>query len=166
MIDIQLTPTGRPPRYLDSAALASGWRGLECVLADLLDRWCPRRNLALEFGVEHGFSTVALSNYFTRVIGVDHFLGDEHAGLTPPDVDRYRDTRLRLAPFPNIELFRMSAQDFMARCDSGTRFDLVHVDAKHDGQTTYDLTTWGARRRSPPWFAPRSSAPRTTSCGR
>jgi hypothetical protein len=60
-----------PPKLID---VPSAWKGLESILLDLIERFRIPRNTALEFGVDYGYSTVALSNYFSRVIAVDHLL--------------------------------------------------------------------------------------------
>jgi hypothetical protein len=148
VIDIQVAPLVTPPPHLLPAATPSGWQGLELILGPLLERYRVPRRTALEFGVEHGYSTVILSNYFLTVLGVDHFAGDEHAGLTPPGVDRYRDTAAALRAYPNIRLLPSSWQDFIHEAASRIRFDLIHVDAKHDFYTTYVLGTWAVQHSS------------------
>ena len=144
MIDISVAPISTPPRCLPDT-IPSGWRGLEHVLYPLLERFRVGRRAALEFGVEYGFSTVALSNYFDTVIGVDHFRGDAHAGETPEGTDRYHETLNRLAAYPNIRLMPFSWQEFCADAPPRARYDLVHVDALHDFYTTYVLSTWAAQ---------------------
>jgi hypothetical protein len=59
------------PKHLISAP--SAWIGIESILEDLLDTFKVGGNNALEFGVEYGYSTVALSNYFQKVIGGRYF---------------------------------------------------------------------------------------------
>lgn len=131
-----------PMRVLPEEGFVTGWRGLERILGDIVGRFCRGRHTALEFGVEYGYSTVALSNYFAHVIGVDHFKGDAHAGLTPEGVDRYQDTKQRLAQYKNIVLIQSDAEEYcrLHACN----YDLVHVDALHDFETTYKLGSWAA----------------------
>ena len=128
-----------PERVL--ADVPSGWKGLETILGSIVEEFCPKTETAVEFGVEFGFSTVALSNYFKWVIGVDHFMGDEHAGFTPEGVNRYVETKERLSRYPNIQLVPESWQAFTAK-HNAAKYDLVHVDAKHDFYTTYLLSRW------------------------
>ena len=131
-----------PERVLTD--VPSGWRGLETILGDIVERFCEKTETAVEFGVEYGFSTVALSNYFKWVIGVDHFMGDEHAGFTPEGVDRYVETKERLSRYPNIQLAPESWEVFTVKHNSA-KYDLIHVDAKHDFYNTYNLTHWACR---------------------
>ena len=130
-----------PARVLSD--VPSGWKGLETVIGDVVARFCKEHQVALEIGVETGFSIVALSNYFDRVLGVDHFMGDEHAGLTPDGVDRYAETLARLKPYPNISLFKMDAFEFIAQHKA--QYDLIHIDAKHDFYSTYVLSYWACQ---------------------
>lgn len=106
----------------------SAWVGLESILGDLIKRFNVGTKLAVEFGTEFGYSTVALSNYFDRVIGVDTFKGDKHAG--------YKDTLEQAqqnCDYSNITLFQSDFRDFpMPECD------LAHVDIVHEYQPTFD----------------------------
>lgn len=131
-----------PERVL--ADVPSGWKGLETIMEDVVERFCKQRRICCEIGVELGYSTVALSNFFDLVIGVDWFKGDTHAGLTPDGVDRYHETKTRLAPYQNIELIKMSWQDFTHANER--HFDLIHIDAFHDFYTTYNLAHWACQR--------------------
>ena len=127
-----------PARVL--ADVPSGWKGLETILGDIVERFCKSRKSAVEFGTEYGYSAVAISNFFEHVVGVDHFLGDEHAGFTPDGVDRFAETRERLEPYDNITVVRADCLEFISYNDS--QWDLVHIDAKHDFYHTYLLAHW------------------------
>lgn len=130
-----------PGRVLEG--VPSGWKGLETILGDIVERYCQKRRIALEFGVEYGFSTVALSNFFDLVIGVDHFQGDEHAGKTPEGIDRYHETKTSLAPYGNIELINMPWERFVY-CNE-RHYDLIHYDARHDFHDTYCAVYWSCQ---------------------
>ena len=56
------------PRFLKQPdiLILPAWIGLEMILADLIDRFKVGNSSALEFGVFHGYSLVALSNFFNR----------------------------------------------------------------------------------------------------
>ena len=87
-----------PPVML---AVESAWKGLELIIQDIVDRFDLDGDKCIEFGVEFGYSTVALSNYFRRVTGVDLFVGDIHTvhkGL------HFDETRASLSRYENIEL--------------------------------------------------------------
>lgn len=118
----------RPQRMID---VPTAWNGIESILHDLICRFCPGGTRALEFGVDYGYSTVALANYFPVVVGVDTFAGDEHAGQR--DDGMYNRVRESLWAFPNIRLVKSDYRDFTAVPSS---FDLAHVDIVH----TYEET--------------------------
>lgn len=132
------------PRPMDQSGcpFPSAWTGLEQVLPALLKDFDVHPGRALEFGVQHGFSTAALANYFQGVIGVDTFAGDPHAGLSDP-VETMRATELRLQGFPNVTLF---CSDYQSWCANegreGRRFDLIHVDIFHLFAETYECGRW------------------------
>jgi hypothetical protein len=132
-------PAGRrmPARVL---AVESSWRGIESILAPLLGDFRLGRGHCLEFGVESGYSTVALSNFFSEVTGVDTFLGDKHAGT---HCDMYPETSARLAPYANIRLVQSDFRKWIAR-DERT-YDLIHIDIVHTYGATYDCGLWSAR---------------------
>lgn len=118
----------------------SAWEGIENILADLIDRFDLGTERCLEFGVEYGFSTVALSSYFRQVTGVDTFTGDEH---TSSKEDIYEQTCERLAGYDNIRLIRSDYRDYIATDD--TFYDLIHVDIVHTYADTLACGLWAAR---------------------
>lgn len=136
------------PRPMDqrTCPFPSSWAGLERLLPALLKDFDVHPGKALEFGVQHGFSTAALANYFESVEGVDTFQGDQHAGFGDP-VATMRDTALRLAGFPNVTLLRSDYQSFGAAHDSAS-YDLVHIDIVHTFYDTYQCGRWSLRRSS------------------
>lgn len=117
----------------------TAWDGNELILEDLIERFQITPKRCIEFGVQHGFSTAALANYFTHVIGVDTFEGDEMAGIGDPD-HTFVGTQEALKDFPNITLARTSYQDWIRKDDS--EYDLVHVDIVHTYNHTYDCGDW------------------------
>lgn len=126
-----------PPRVLP---VPSGWRGIESVLGDLIQRFELATGRCLEFGVEHGYSTAALSCFFTTVVGVDTFLGDKHTRDTR---DLFAATSERLSCFDNIQLFRSNFRDWVAKDDSF--YDLIHIDIAHTYIDTFDCGLWSVR---------------------
>ena len=125
-----------PPRIL--LGVPSAWKGLETILGGIVEQCCKQRNRCLEFGVEYGFSTVALSNFFDHVIGVDHFVGDQHSGRHSSYFD---ETRERLRPYPNIELAPWEWRKWIVHHEN-EQFDLVHVDIEHTYEETYPSLLW------------------------
>jgi len=114
----------------------SAWVGLETILSDIMDRFSVRHKTALEFGVEYGYSTVALSNYFEQVVGVDTFKGDEHTQNGEIDFDKVAKD---LSPY-TIQLLKMDYREFIKLTDR--QFDLIHVDIVHTYEDTYDCGEW------------------------
>jgi Methyltransferase domain len=129
----QLLP---PTRILE---VDSAWKGIESILADLIERFRLRTNRCLEFGVEFGYSTAALSAFFDSVTGVDTFVGDKH---TTNKKDVYDETVRRLSPFENVRLIRSDYRDWI-RADTGS-YDLIHVDIVHTYSDTFACGLWSA----------------------
>jgi hypothetical protein len=121
--------------------MASAWGDIPTILKDIIDRFSLKTNKAIEFGVEFGYSTSAISNYFDRVIGVDTFLGDLHAGFRE---DHYEMTKSNLSSFRNIELVQSTYQDYIK--DHEEFFDLVHIDIVHTYDHTYACGEWAVNR--------------------
>jgi hypothetical protein len=126
-----------PPRVLP---VPSAWKGIESVLGDLIHTFQIGTHRCLEFGVEHGYSTAALSCFFDSVVGVDTFQGDIH---TRDSRDHYSATLERLSPFNNIQLFRSDYRDWTSK--DNAFYDLIHVDIVHTYSDTFECGLWSAR---------------------
>ena len=126
-----------PERLVQSKSQA--WVGLESIILDIIEFSKIEKNSALEFGVEFGYSTAALSNYFKSVIGVDVFTGDAHAGHHG---DIFDLTKNNLKEFKNIELIKADYREYIAR--NNNEFDLIHVDIIHTYEETYACGLWSA----------------------
>lgn len=140
---VSITPYLPAHRRTPSRCLpvSSAWRGIESILGDLIERFQIRTERCLEFGVEFGYSTVALSSYFDSVVGVDTFLGDKHTATLR---DFYDETVESLRPFDNIRLVRSDYRDFICK-DDGV-YDLTHVDIVHTYADTFRCGLWSAKR--------------------
>lgn len=114
----------------------SAWQGLESILDDLLNHYHVDRLVALEFGVEYGYSTIALSNFFDQVIGVDTFEGDMHSGHK----EELARAQKNCAPYENIKLIQSSYQDFTK--DNDEQYNLIHIDIVHTYEDTYACGKW------------------------
>ena len=125
-----------PARVLEPA---TAWKGIESVLGDLIQRFQLGTKRCLEFGVEYGYSTAALSCFFDSVVGVDTFMGDRHT-LNKSDV--FAHTSRRLAEFRNIELVRSDYREWIAK--DGGSYDLIHVDIVHTYTDTFKCGMWSA----------------------
>lgn len=126
-----------PPRVL---AVNSAWKGIESVLGDLIQTFRVGTGRCLEFGVEYGYSTAALSSFFDSVTGVDLFVGDKH---TVDKRDIFAETSDRLSCFDNIRLVRSDYRDWITKDDSF--YDLIHVDIVHTYVDTLACGLWSAR---------------------
>ncbi|NJM26393.1 MAG: class I SAM-dependent methyltransferase [Bacteroidia bacterium] len=127
-----------PSRLIDSQSQA--WVGLEKIILDIIEFSSIKTERALEFGVEFGYSSAVLANYFKQVRGVDIFTGDDHAGHFG---DIYELTRSNLRDFDNIELIRSDYRDFIRSHDE--RYDFIHVDIIHTYDDTYACGLWSAQ---------------------
>ena len=126
-----------PSRLIQSKSQA--WVGLEKIVLDIIEFSSINTERALEFGVEFGYSTAVLANYFKQVVGVDIFTGDIHAGHHG---DIYELARINLKEFPNVQLVKSDYRDFiMGNMD---QFDLVHVDIIHTYEDTFACGLWAA----------------------
>lgn len=115
----------------------SAWTGLESIIEDILTRFSIERDSCIEFGTEYGYSTVAFSNYFQRVKGIDLFIGDAHSGLK---TDHYLETQLALSKYANIELIQRDYRDYVQ--EDNAHYNLAHVDIVHTYKDTYDCGLW------------------------
>jgi len=125
-----------PPRISQQR---SAWIGLEQILEDLIKKFNVKRGKALEFGVETGYSTIALSGFFEEVTGVDTFEGDVHAGIK----DTYDTAQKYCYQYWNITLVQEDYRDFIE--DNDEMYDLIHVDIVHNYKETYECGLWSAK---------------------
>ncbi len=127
-----------PPKLIDSHSKA--WVGLESIIADVILFSGIEKDSLLEFGVEFGYSTAAFANYFRKVVGVDIFTGDEHAGSFG---DIYQTTKNNLKDFSNIELVRLDYREYIKT--NKENYDLIHVDIVHTYEDTFACGLWSAQ---------------------
>jgi predicted O-methyltransferase YrrM len=138
---VTILPYVPEERQLPSRVLSSptAWEGIESILGDLIRRFDIGTCRCLEFGVEYGYSTAALSSFFDTVTGVDIFCGDQH---TVNKSDIFAQTSARLAAFNNIRLVRSDYRDWIAKDDSS--YDLIHIDIVHTYVDTFTCGLWSA----------------------
>ena len=111
----------------------STWKGLERIVPDIMRRFNVDQRVAIDCGVWYGYSTAALSNFFDRVIGVDTFQGDDNAGR-PSDL--WESARRTMIAYRNVVLVEQDCVDYLLEARNA-RVGLVHIDAAHDFETTY-----------------------------
>ena len=120
--------------------VSSAWSGNQTIIADIIERFHIKTGRCLEFGVEFGFSTVALSSYFDSVTGVDLFVGDKH---TDNRRDIYEQTASRLSTYANISLVRSDYREFIV--GRSEFYDLIHVDIVLTFADTFACGLWSAQ---------------------
>jgi hypothetical protein len=121
----------KPPHVLD---VPSAWKGLEWIIRDIFITFGLKGERALEFGVEFGYSIVALSNYFKEIVGVDTFKGDIHAGTS---VEGLYEAVKEAVP-KNVRLIESDYKDYK----DDTIYELIHVDIVHTYEDTFACGDW------------------------
>ncbi|GAB3640255.1 class I SAM-dependent methyltransferase [Spirosoma arcticum] len=127
----------RPEKMIN---IFSAWRGLELIIEDIIIQLNLGRNSCIEFGVEFGYSTVVLSNYFDKVTGIDTFEGDKHTFYKG---EHFEKTKARLSTYENITLFKSTYQNWIP--NDTNHYDFAHVDIVHDYKETYECGLWAAQ---------------------
>lgn len=128
----------RPPWLVD---VPTAWTGCESILFDIVKRFKIFPGTALEFGVDYGYSTSALANCFNRVIGVDHFKGDHHAGDRREDL--FEHVKHTLKDYKNVRLVQADYKTFIESPENkNAKFDLCHADIVHYYKETNECVAW------------------------
>lgn len=146
-----------PSRFEEPARClncVSAWKGLDSILASLIERFDLGTDRCLEFGVEFGYSTVALSSFFKSVTGVDTFRGDRHTNILR---DTYAEALANVSPYSNINLLRSDYQSHVKQDSS--QYDLIHVDIIHTFADTFACGLWSARHSKCTLFHDTESFP-------
>jgi len=128
---------GNPTLSLNSKTKHSAWGDIPTILEEIVENFCVKRDKALEFGVEWGYSTSAISNYFKSVTGVDTFTGDIHSSYKN---DHFQETKTYLSEFKNINLIQSTYQDFTSL--NNDMYDFIHIDIIHTYEDTYRCGLW------------------------
>ena len=136
-IEIEYTPIERNNSLRLATQMPSAWGDIPTILGDIIKRFDISTESAIEFGVEWGYSTSAISNYFERVVGIDTFEGDVHSGLK---VDNLEKTSEFLSEFKNIELRQASYQEYIKY--RSEKYNFAHVDIVHTYEDTYACGEW------------------------
>ncbi|MFK5596792.1 class I SAM-dependent methyltransferase [Methylobacterium sp. HMF5984] len=105
-------------------------------------------SITVELGVHNGASLCAMAEAANDVghagafFGVDHWIGDAHAGSHT--IDTYWNLKAYVAarPLDALNLMRMSFDDALPHFDDGS-VDLLHIDGLHTYEAVrHDLETW------------------------
>lgn len=122
------------------ANIGSAWGNIPTILKDIIERFNIKQDSALEFGVEYGYSTSALANYFTNVIGVDTFEGDPHSGFK---LNHLQTTANNLVDFNNIQLVKSDYRDYIS--GNSDIYDMIHIDIIHTYNETFECGEWAIK---------------------
>lgn len=136
MIDY-IPKTRDTPNVINVANLVSAWGDIPTIIKDIIVTFNINPKTALEFGVEYGYSTSALANYFTNVIGVDTFTGDIHSNTK---YNHYKMTQRILNNYKNIQLINSSYKNYIN--NNNNIYDLIHIDIVHTYNETYECGEW------------------------
>jgi len=117
--------------------VVSAWGDIPTIIKDIIVTFNINPQTALEFGVEYGYSTSALANYFTKVIGVDTFTGDIYSCIKQ---NHYKMTENTLKNYKNIQLIQSLYHDYIKTNNS--IYDLIHIDIVHTYNETYECGEW------------------------
>lgn len=120
----------------------SAWKGLENYIQSIISTYNITPNSVLEFGVDTGYSSYIFSKVFNKVIGVDHFLGDDF--IKHPQGDDFYNNIIERFKNTNVEIVRSSYQDYILKEDR--KFDLIHIDISHTYEDTYACLEWSVFR--------------------
>ena len=118
--------------------VSTAWKGLEDYIFPLIKHFNINQNIALEFGVDHGYSTDILSQAFNKVVGVDSFIGDVHINHAQ-GYEFYSTVKNSFAG-TNVEIVRTSFENFIKY--NNNRYDLIHIDIVHEYEPTFNCTDW------------------------
>jgi autotransporter strand-loop-strand O-heptosyltransferase len=138
--EVEFIPVERDNPKLAEQPMGSAWGNIPTILKDIIERFNIDTTRALEFGVEYGYSTSAISAYFDEVIGVDIFTGDIHSGLKN---EHLMETLGYLEPFKNISLIKSDYKDFIR--NNNEIYGLTHIDIIHDFEHTYECGEWAVQ---------------------
>ena len=118
--------------------ISTAWRGLEDYIFPIINRFNIKRDTALEFGVDHGYSTDILSQAFNKVVGVDSFVGDAH--IIHAQGEDFYNTVKNSFNNTNVEIVRSSFENFIK--NNNNSYDLIHIDIVHEYEPTFICADW------------------------
>lgn len=117
----------------------TAWGDIPTILGSIIKEFNVETNNALEFGVEYGYSTSALANYFKHVTGVDTFIGDVNSNKRK---FFFNETKDLLIHWSNIRLIPMDYQTYTGIKENDFKYDLIHIDIIHTYEDTFSCGDW------------------------
>lgn len=126
------------PKFIGNPIIVntvSAWGNIPYILESIIKDFNLQTNRALEFGVERGYSTSSLANYFNSVKGVDVFA----------DVPtfKYEEVKENLKEYKNITLYQQSFQEWILK--DNEYYDLIHIDIIHNYDDTFTCGDWACK---------------------
>jgi len=131
--------------WLTRATAIQGWMSVPEL--EWLYRKAQRMWTIVEIGCWRGRSTVALAAGCPGTVStIDHFQGSgEWSHAEAQRVDLYEEAVKNLAPYPNVQIFRMASAE--AAPNFG-HIDMVFIDGHHGrAEVLDDLHLWGPKAR-------------------
>lgn len=116
----------------------SAWRGNEKFLPSIIRSFNLQNNLALDIGVDEGYSTEVFSKFFKKVQGIDSFEGDPHIGH-PQGSDFFNKIKNSFKD-SNVEIIKTKFEDFIL--NNHSFYDLIHIDIVHLYEPTFKCAEW------------------------
>jgi len=113
----------------------TAWEGHILYIYNQIQEWKPKTVVELGVYLGHSLATMAEGcrdvGVDTKLYGVDHFQGDEHAGMFGPEIEQIAMGALN--QYPNVTVikktFNEALKDWKQRED--TTIDLLHIDGRH-----------------------------------
>lgn len=150
---IDYVPSNRDtPKLIEN--IPTAWGDIPTILKSVIEEFKIGNRKAIEFGVQYGYSTSALANYFEEVVGIDTFIGDIHAGIEDNFFER---TKNNLKDYSNITLIESSYQDYIS--NRVEQCDLIHIDIVHTYEDTYACGEWAVNNANAVIFHDTESFP-------
>lgn len=128
----------KEPWILNKRDVSSAWKGLEDYIIPIIKALNINPKIALEFGVDLGYSTDILSQAFEQVIGVDGFLGDSQ--IIHQQGDEFYNSIKKSFENTNVTLVRSLFEDFIKT--NFDHYDLIHIDIIHEYEPTFKCAEW------------------------
>jgi len=116
----------------------SGWEGLECYMDSIIKELNIKTDLALEFGIDQGYSLKILTQLFKKTVGVDSFSSDPHIGH--PQGSEFFQSILNKFKDHNVDIFKVDYRDYIK--NDNKQYDLIHVDIVHFYAETFECVDW------------------------
>ena len=125
----------------------SAWEGHIFYIYNQIQEWKPKTVVELGVYLGHSLATMAEgcedAELDTQLYGVDHFMGDDHAGKFDTEIEDVATECL--SKYPNVTLikrcFNRALEDWEKRDD--TQIDLLHIDGRHYYQDIKeDFNNW------------------------